>query len=109
MCCGKHNRHDDKSAPTPTKIRPDEPCILCAEKHLSTAYALAQEFGYVPINRQRIIGELAAAQWHIWKTDEAIAEAIRDIRHAVQERTKEISWEQTLMNMDNLATKESKK
>ena len=105
MCCGKHHkRHDTRLAATDHSIRPDEPCVLCAEKHLSTAYALSQECGYVPINRQRIIGELAAAQWHSWKTDGALAEMIRDIRHAVQARSSSIEWVNALQIMDRLAS-----
>ena len=54
-CCGKHKGGGDSSVRVPP-IYPATGCELCAEKHLSTAYALAGEAGYVAINRQRIIG-----------------------------------------------------
>lgn len=72
----------------PGTKRPEEPCVFCAEKHLSTAYALAQEGGYEGKNRLRMIGELVLAQWHLWLDHRAIAVKIRDLRHAVQ------SWKQ---------------
>ena len=103
--CAKHRTH--KSDPPDRTTLPDEQCVFCAEKHLSYAHELSVEFGYVPKNRQRIIGQLSAAEWHIWKTNEVIAEKIRDIRHAVQARNKVIDWGDILAEMDAIATKES--
>jgi hypothetical protein len=108
--CGQHKDRTGKpleKADTPEKILPAEECVMCAEKHLSTAYALAQERGYVPVNRQRIIGELVACQWHIWKTNLKLAESIRDIRHLIQHRREvEIFWEPVLSAIDSEVQKE---
>lgn len=65
---------------------PDEQCDICAEKHFSTAKRLSEEFGYVAINRQDIIGELSAATWHVYRQNIYIAEKIRDLRHKIQAR-----------------------
>lgn len=91
----------------PHDILPAEPCVFCSEKHLSTAYALAQECGYGPVNRQHIIGELVACQWHIWKTNLKLAEAIRDIRHLVQMRQENaVDWNPILTALDALVVAE---
>lgn len=84
-------------------IKPDEECILCGEKHYSYAKRLAQEIGYVAVNRQDIIGELVAAQAHTNKYDEELANKIRDIRHLVQERTEIlIDWNPICIRFDEL-------
>jgi hypothetical protein len=59
--------------------------VFCAEKHLSTAYALANEIGYENLNRMYIIGELVLSQWHL-KNHKDEAMSIREIRHLVQNR-----------------------
>ncbi len=111
--CGKHKDRTGKPMPKgdiPHDILPAEPCVFCSEKHLSTAYALAQECGYGPVNRQHIIGELVACQWHIWKTNLKLAESIRDIRHLIQQRREaEVKWEPCLTAMDALANSEASK
>ena len=43
-CCGKHKGGGDSSVRVPP-IYPATGCELCAEKHLSTAFALAGEAG----------------------------------------------------------------
>ena len=89
-----HDAHD---------IMPDEECILCAEKHYSYAMQLSKEIGYVAINRQKIIGELVAAQWHIYKYNEELANKIRDIRHFVQERMHHlVEWDSLCVKFDEL-------
>lgn len=93
-CCGKHKDRNGTQAQFDSfDILPTEECIFCGEKHFSTAYALAVEKGYESPNRQRIIGELVAAQWHLWKKAPAIAARLRDIRHTVQQRKESsIRW-----------------
>ncbi len=112
-CCGQHR----KSSPTPVGskkrtgshlIYPAEGCVLCAEKHISTAYALAGEAGYIPVNRQRIIGELTACALHLFREHKELSEAVRTIRHQIQQRREsEIDWLPVLKKIDDLATKES--
>ena len=81
---------------------------MCAEKHLSTAFALAGEAGYVPINRQRIIGELTAAALHLYKEHPGLAEDIRSARHLIQQRKEsEVEWAPLLEGMDSLASAET--
>lgn len=48
----------------PHAVQPDESCIFCAYKHVSTAYALLASMGLHSISRQRIIGELELARRH---------------------------------------------
>ena len=107
-CCGKHRKAAPKDAPahkTAPGIYPAEGCELCAEKHLSTAYALAGEAGYVPINRQRIIGELTAAALHLYKDHPKLAESIRAARHLIQNRNEAaVDWHPLLTAMDWTAT-----
>lgn len=104
--CGKSGKNSPRAdAPG---IAPTEPCVFCAEKHLATAYALAQESGYVPLNRARIIGELVASQWHLWRLSLPLAEKIRDVRHLVQRRKEsEIDWPPLLSEMNELASREA--
>ena len=111
-CCGKHKRSKPESEKRPTltanghsAIYPAEGCELCAEKHLSTAYALAGEAGYVPINRQRIIGELTACALHLYKEHAELAEKVRAIRHLIQNRNETaVDWHPLLTAMDWTAT-----
>jgi hypothetical protein len=61
--------------------------------------------GYVPINRQRIIGELTAAALHLYKAHPELAESIRAVRHLIQQRREaEVDWHPLLTAMDALAT-----
>ena len=93
-----HDAHD---------ILPDEECIMCGEKHYSYAMELAAEIGYVPVNTQKIIGQLTAAQWHVFKYDEQLANDIRDVRHYVQERTPDlIDWKPICIKLDELIKKD---
>lgn len=85
MSCKCQNKTSN-SVDIPHIIKPDEPCIFCAEKHLSTAMMLVKELGYISVNRQMIIGELVAFQWHIYQLDFKLAEKGRSIRHLIQNR-----------------------
>ena len=105
-CCGQHKDKGggDSSVRVPP-IYPATGCELCAEKHLSTAYALAGEAGYVAINRQRIIGELTAAALHLYKDHPKLAESIRAARHLIQNRNEAaVDWHPLLTAMDWTAT-----
>jgi hypothetical protein len=112
-CCGQHRKGGGKADYPTSKehyIVPTEPCALCAEKHISTAYALAQECGYAPVNRQRIVGELVACQWHLFKDHANLAELVRGIRHCVQRRREaEVDWHPILTAVDFIAAKEAEK
>ncbi|MBR7149707.1 MAG: hypothetical protein IKD01_01655 [Oscillospiraceae bacterium] len=93
-----------KDKPTDYSQLPDRPCDLCGEKHFSAALALAEERGYTPVNRQRIIGELVAAQWHIYEKHPVTAEKIRSIRHTIQARKKvyESDWESVCRDFEEI-------
>jgi hypothetical protein len=109
-CCGKHKTMDGKPAPNydAHDVRPTEECVFCAEKHLATAYALAQEKGYEAVNRYRLYGELVEAQWHIWRRSLPLAEKLRELRHLAQMR-KDISaeqWREAIRMMDEITTAE---
>lgn len=83
MTCTCHKRHDSD---LDFDKRPEEPCIYCAEKHIAAAAALARENGYEAANRVMLVGELVLAQWHLWNLpgQRALAERVRDLRHALQ-------------------------
>lgn len=115
-CCGKHRKSASESEPSTAKergeygIRPSDACVLCAEKHLSTAYALAVERGYETPNRQRIIGELSAAGMHLHLEHRELAESIRDMRHLIQyRRESEVDWTPVSAEIDKLAAAEAAK
>lgn len=78
----------ENSAPTDYTTLPDEPCDICAEKHFSTAFALASESGYEGKNLHRIVGELTAATWHTFEAHRELAEQLRDLRHNIQLKRK---------------------
>ena len=109
-CCGEHRRSAgaiDVPLARMGKLLPAAHCVLCAEKHLSTAYALAQECGYLTPNRQAIIGQLVATQWHLYAEHRELAGKVRDIRHIIQQRKEnEIEWAGVLAAVDALAKNE---
>lgn len=108
-CCGQHKGGDESSVRVPP-IYPATGCELCAEKHLSTAFALAGEAGYVAVNRQRIIGELTACALHLYKEHAELAEKVRAMRHLIQQRREaEVDWNPLLAEIDALAAAEAKK
>ena len=108
-CCGKHMTMDGKPVPKydAHNVRPTEECVFCAEKHLATAYALAQENGYADANRYRIIGELVEAQWHIWRKSVQLAEMLRAMRHEIQMRNEaSVDWREPIKVMNIIAETE---
>ena len=118
-CCGKHKKaavsvagnENTSSAGVPVDdgvIYPETGCVMCAEKHLSTAYALAGEAGYVTPNRQRIVGEMTASALHLFMEHKELAGSIRDARHLIQQRREnEVDWHPLLTAMDALAAAEA--
>ena len=108
-CCGKHAFKAKSSAksekPKDYFIGPYEPCVFCAEKHLSDALDLARECGYETPNRQAIIGALGSCARHLWTENRATAEKVRAARHLIQRRREaEVDWMPMLAEMDALAT-----
>lgn len=103
-CCGKHKAKISAGMPDmERKTLPSDECVLCAEKHLASAYALSVENGYEGTNRASTIGQLCLSQWHCWRADIELAKSIRDIRHLVQQRREaEIAWEPVLKKMDEI-------
>ena len=80
-----HGPYEDSEAAT----RPDESCLYCAEKHLATAAVLARELGYAAPNRGYVVGELAAACWHLYRHSpeaRALSDELRELRHRIQTR-----------------------
>ena len=102
MACPCHTKKTD--SPTDYTQLPDAPCEICAEKHFSTAFSLAEEKGYTAVNRQRIIGDLVCAGWHLFDRHPATAERIRDIRHKIQLRQKvyPAEWEIICRDFENI-------
>ena len=112
MGCGCE-QHTKASRPRdvsePRKTRPQDQCEYCAEKHFSTAFALASENGYVAVNRQAIIGQLALAGWHLWESHRDLALKISALRHEIQHRNPvaEERWDELLSAIDILCNSES--
>ena len=108
MCCGKH-LEKRANAKASGAIYPNTQCALCAEKHVSAAYELSRECGYETPNRQAIIGHLTLAATHLYKSNRELAELVRTVRHAVQNRAEAaIDWLPLLAEIDALATAEAK-
>lgn len=108
-CCDKHGISEGAKRNKPKRvfpfIYPEDGCVLCAEKHISAAFALAGEAGYVAVNRQRIIGELTACALHLYKEHKELAEKVRAARHLIQQRREaEVDWHPLLTAMDWMAT-----
>ena len=102
MPCACHKSKTDM--PTDYTQQPDRAWDICGEKHFSAALMLAEEKGYFAINRQRIIGELVAASWHIFEKHRPTAEKLRDLRHKIQERKKVYltEWESIAIDFEKI-------
>lgn len=88
--------------------KPNEPCLYCCEKHLSTAWALQRERGYEVVNRQAIIGEMVGAALHLPLDETDLSAKILNARHAIQDsHTKEpdVDWEGLMRDIDGLISK----
>ncbi len=108
MSCCKHSEKTDTMKQTDVfTIRPDEPCIFCAEKHISDANAMANEFGYRPINRQHVIGQLGCAIFHLAEEYPALASEVRAARLEIQKKHwPKVAWTPLLAHINSLADKE---
>lgn len=110
-CCGKHNerRPDHAKLEGGFKVLPNEPCIFCAEKHISDAWDLCRECGYEFPNRQTIIGALGSAEKHLFENWRPMFVKVRMARHLAQLRREfEIEWEPILREIDRLASEAAK-
>ena len=107
MSCCNHKSETNAPGGADYAKRPEDQCVFCAEKHAGTAYALACEVGYRAITRQRIIGELSLAAWHVWDINRPLAERIREVRHAVQ-LGDQPKWKELMSSIDKAAGIERK-
>ncbi len=102
-CCGEKTSQAGDAAPIVRPHFPATQCIQCAEKHISLASALAWECGYKAPNRQRVIGELAAAALHLCVEHKELADRVRAVRHLIQQRKEpEVQWDDLLTEMDKV-------
>ena len=110
-CCGQHKTKYGGNRPdSDARTLPTDECVLCAEKHLATAYALASENGYKFENRAAIVGQLCLCQWHCYHAEPKLAGSIRAARHLIQQRREaEVDWHPLLTAMDALAAAEASK
>lgn len=120
-CCGQHLMSRPKPLDAETAKReyavtgimpPEEPCVFCAEKHLSLAHEISErEPGYSGIGRQRAIGQLSAAEWHLYKENREVCGKVRELRHAIQRRetVADSRWVNLLAEIDVLATAAAEK
>ena len=91
--------------------KPDEYCLYCAEKHLSTAMQAYNETGYLNNNRQFIIGELELARKHLAENDE-LAQKIRELRHDIQNRKIKVfpeKWDELCSLINTYIDRENQK
>ena len=110
MACSCQTKKD-ADTPLDHVIRPDEPCLFCAEKHFSEALCLSRECGYNGENRHFIIGALVLAQWHLFKEHGELAEQIRNLRHYIQNRREneiEGLWREISLSIDRLVSQKIK-
>lgn len=110
-CCGQHRANAVLEADAPDAIQPDDPCLLCAEKHFEYARRLCQEYGYTDANRGDAIGELVACGEHLAGTGHAnLANAVRAIRHKLQlRRDGEVVWRHAAAAIRATAAAEAKR
>ncbi len=105
MTCMCHKKDGN-----PTElIYPDDQCISCCEKHFSQAWDWMRESGYIPVNRQKIIGALASAQAHCWQNHYEFAVKLRDLRHLIQNREENkitLEWEHMAKELDKMIEKQ---
>jgi hypothetical protein len=64
--------------------KPEDFCVLCADKHFSTALTLSKESGYEYLNKRYVVGELVLLQWHLGKKYQLYCKKIRYLRHLWQ-------------------------
>lgn len=87
--CQERDQRDTPRSHADNPTTPRTPCLYCAEKHISTAAALAREQGYAGANRGYILGELVAACWHLYGAGpdaHLLSDRLRDFRHRIQGR-----------------------
>ena len=78
--------------------------LLAAIDPLARAAAGVGESGYPPVRRQRIIGELVCASWHLALEHPEVAMKVRDVRHAIQfDLNPSPDWDGILAAIDPLA------
>lgn len=98
----------DTSGTTDRYVEPPPtggPSVRVGELFVCAAWRLAEECGYEDINRPMIIGNIAAAQWHLYKTHRGIAEKLRDIRHIIQRAETPdpvTDWNAVLISIDRV-------
>lgn len=80
---------------------------LVGEIYFCAAWRLAHECGYMRPNRSTIVGDLAMAQVHMYRTFYTFTERLRDIRHKVQRTEQQLitgDWNVMAQNLDVLIT-----
>ena len=90
MACSCHKRDKKTEEHSAT---PYDQCLICTEKHFSAAFTEAKEFGYIEKNRPAIIGDLEGATRHTQEKYKDLAEMFRTLRHEVQMRKENFSFE----------------
>lgn len=90
MACSCHTKNKNTAEHSAT---PYDQCLICTEKHFSAAFIEAKEFGYIERNRAAIIGDLEGATRHTQEKYKDLAEMFRNLRHEVQMRKENFSFE----------------
>lgn len=89
----------------PIEFTPTETNEIMAEVCFSSAMMLSQEMGYEPLNRHKIIGNLALCQHYLYRDYYEFAVKIRDVRHFVQENNEKIidyDWTNLCKQIDQI-------
>ena len=77
--------HGIKGEAREGRMRPDEPCTMCAYKHLLLAYAAYNELSYEADNRDYVAGQMRLAVEHLKIEHREFALALRDLSVAVEQ------------------------
>ena len=92
---------------TSNAIKPDTPCVICAEKHFAAAMQLHLEAFYTAQNRHRVLGNLSNAEEHLVTDHPGLAQRIRDLRHLIhyrREKDTDSRWNMLSTEMDQLVS-----
>lgn len=76
--------HGSKGEIIKGKVLPDDPCTVCASKHVNLAASAWGEFTYEWDNRQFVAGHLRLAAEHLRKNHRHLALKARDVAVAVE-------------------------
>ena len=90
---------------------PQDPCLICAQKHFTAAMRAMSEYGYkdLPKNRNFAIGEIGLAINHVQSEHPQLAGKMRIVRRRIQYRQDDqigSKWDEICVDLDAAIVKE---